>query len=200
MNAAHDKAKRMAAWYNILPNLLWSILSLLPLTIFCYRHLPLQLLILFLAISLPPAFLPSSMIDRLRIARKARTYRKLGVGLVQGLSQHGDIVNRLIRRTYPEYKAVRRDAKSVKGLITQTYAYEKFHLMLFLFFSLASMYALGRGLVSWAAALFVLNLLYNVYPILLQQYIRMKLAFYFQKNKEDQPSASSTKNRLKCLG
>lgn len=59
--------------------------------------------------------------------------------------------------------------------IRDTYVYEKFHFLLFVFFTLSMVYALAKGYWGWAAVLGVTNLLYNVYPNLLQQYIRLKL-------------------------
>ncbi|ANE52131.1 hypothetical protein [Flavisolibacter tropicus] len=168
--------KRMVGFYNMLPNLVWSILGLVPISIFCYTHLTSRLFWLFIAISFLPVFLSNAYLSKIQIARTTTTYRKLRVGLIQQLSQNGVVINRLIRRRFPTYKAVRKDAKSMNRLLKQTYAFEKFHYMLFLFYSMVGVYALFKGYIGWAAIILLTNLFYNIYPILLQQYIRLKLA------------------------
>jgi hypothetical protein len=69
--------------------------------------------------------------------------------------------------------------------------------MLFVFFALATVYALWKGLAGWAVILSLTNLLYNVYPILLQQYIRVKLAVYYKKSQPglQAPGAGVTTSR-----
>ena len=57
----------------------------------------------------------------------------------------------------------------------QTYLFEKFHFSLFLFFAFMTIHAGSHGYWYWVLILTISNLLYNVYPNLLQQYIRVKL-------------------------
>lgn len=168
--------KRMVGFYNTLPNMLWSALGLVPISIFCYTRMNTKLFWLFIGISFFPVFLSNTFINKIQIGRKTTTYQKLRVDLVQQLSQNGVVINRLIRKRFPGYKAVRKDPRSINRLLKQTYAFEKFHYMLFLFFSMAGIYALMEGYIGWAVIILLTNLLYNIYPILLQQYIRLKLA------------------------
>jgi hypothetical protein len=166
MKTMRDKVgrdvKRMAGFYNMVPNVLWSVLGLVPVSVFCYTWLPTNLFLLFLGVSLLPLFLSPAVMDRLQIARTPATYKQLGIALVQRLSQNGAIINRLIRKRHPAYRALRPDQRSIRGLLNQTYAFEKFHLMLFVFFALATVYALWKGLAGWAVILSLTNLLYNV--------------------------------------
>ncbi len=175
------KAKRMADLYNTVPNIVWSVLGFLPLFVFCYTHLPLNLVLAFAGISIAPAFLPNRFFDKIQLANNAITYKKLGVGLALRLSQNGAIINKMIRSQYPHYKALRWDQRSMKGLLGQTYVFEKFHYILFLFFCLVGFTAFSKGLFLWGIALLLINIVYNVYPILLQQFIRTKLATYKKK-------------------
>jgi hypothetical protein len=196
------KAKRLAGLYNMVPNLLWSALSLAPVSIFCYTQFNINLLFLFVGVSILPAFLSNSIIDKMQIASRAAIYKKLGVGFIQRLSQNGAIVNSRIRRKYSTYKTIRLDQKSIKGLFLRTYVFERFHLTLFVFFCLTGFYALSKGFTNWAAVIFLLNVVYNVYPILLQQFIRTKLALHITKNNKHLPVANTVfpKHRLKCMG
>ena len=193
--------KRLAGAYNLLLNLFWSALSLIPLCVFCYERLETRLLLLFTGLSLLPAFLSRSAIDKLQLAKRARTYKKLGVALVQYVSQNGVFVNYLIRKRHPGHKVVSRKKNVMEALLKQTYVFEKFHLIGLVFFCLAGVYALYIGLVGWSLVLLLTNLVYNVYPILLQQYIRLKLSAYINKNKTHPPDADTyfTKNTLTCI-
>lgn len=171
----------MADLYNTVPNVVWSVLAFLPLFVFCYTHLPLNLVLVFCGISLVPALLPNRFFDKIQLAKDPFTYKKLGVGLVLRLSQNGAIINKMIRSKYPDYKTLRWDQRSMKGLLSKTYMFEKFHYLVLVFFCLAGFYAFGKGLPAWGIALFLINIVYNVYPILLQQFIRIKLATYYKK-------------------
>src|SRR5205085_2627227 len=147
-----------AALYNMVPNLLWSALALAPVSVFCYTHLTPRLLFLFVVFSVFPLFLPNSFLHRWRVAGSKIVYKKLGIGIVQRLSQDGEMVNAWMRRKYPNYKAVRPDQQSVRRLLRQTYVFEKFHIAMLLFFCLLSFYALSEGLFTWSAVVFLLNI------------------------------------------
>lgn len=170
--------KRLLAWYNMVPNLLWSILNLVPISVYCYNMLPLSLLYTFIALGILPIFLPNSFLDSIQIGRTTAAYRRLGVGIVNKLAQNGQIINDLVRRRYPAHRIINYRHSSIKKLVLQTYMFEKFHLAMCVFFSLITIHALVKGQFVWAAAITLTNLLYNVYPNLLQQYIRLKLTLY----------------------
>ena len=46
---------------------------------------------------------------------------------------------------------------------------------MFIFFTLTTIYAVKESYGMWALMISVANLIYNVYPNLLQQFIRVKL-------------------------
>jgi hypothetical protein len=171
-----SRLKRVLGWYNLTADFLWSGISLVPVCVFCYNLMDRDLLYIFIGVSLVPAFLPPAFLDRMRVGKTTATYKKLGVPLVSQLAHNGGIINRLVRRKFPHYKAVRYQAQSIKKLYSETYVHEKFHLILLVFFGLVTVYALGRGYWGWALIITVTNIVYNVYPSLLQQYIRLKLA------------------------
>ncbi len=50
-----------------------------------------------------------------------------------------------------------------------------FHFILFIFFSETILFALINKYYLWAFFIFIGNVIYNIYPILLQQYIRLKI-------------------------
>ncbi|QDA60242.1 glycosyl-4,4'-diaponeurosporenoate acyltransferase CrtO family protein [Hymenobacter jejuensis] len=164
----------LLAWYNAVPNVFWSALSLTPLSIFCYQHIERRWLYGLLFVSLLLYALPASRFKHLQISRNPLIYRKLGVVAINRFTQHGGLVNWLIRRTYPQYRRLRARS-AVAALVRTTYHQERFHLVLFVFFLLTSFYAVAQGYWRWALLLTLLNVGYNLYPMWLQQYIRVRL-------------------------
>jgi membrane protein insertase Oxa1/YidC/SpoIIIJ len=174
---ANDKKRmrRALARYNMVPNLIWSILGLTPISIYCFNRMDRKTFSIFLVLSLIPVFLKNSFIDKLSMGRTTRSYQRLGVQFINRLAQNGTAVNNRMRRRFPGYRAVERDRSSIKRLIIQTYVFEKFHLMLVVFFCLTTVDAMANGSWGWAVVLVLTNILYNIYPNLLQQYVRLKL-------------------------
>jgi hypothetical protein len=168
-------SKRALAMYNMVPNLVWSLLNLTPISVYGYTTLDPRWFCTFLAVSLVPIFLKNSILDKLQIAHSPGTYKRLGVHWVNKVAQGGDIINGLVRRKYPEHKIVTRSRSSITGLVRQTYIFEKFHWILFLYFSFTTVYALTKGHWGWTFGITLNNIAYNVYPNFLQQYVRLKL-------------------------
>jgi Glycosyl-4,4'-diaponeurosporenoate acyltransferase len=170
-----QKQKRMLAMYNMVPNLVWTALAVSPVFIFCYSLIALNLVLIFLAISMVALFLPDSFFDAIQLSKNVSVYEKFGVPAVNKLAQNGSLVNALMRKKFPGYKGIRFQRSSVRRLIRQTYFFEKFHFMCLVFYCLITGYAITKHLWLWAIIITVANILYNVYPNLLQQYIRVKL-------------------------
>lgn len=176
-----NKVKRTLAMYNMIPNLVWSFLNLTPVSIYCFTLLNNKLFYVFLAAGLIPIFLKNSFLDKLQIGKTVRIYKQLGVPAINKVAQNGVIINNLIKRKFPEHKIVTGKRSSIAALISQTYIFEKFHLILFLFFSLTTIYAFLKGHWVWACIILLTNIAYNIYPNLLQQYIRLKLKLFNKK-------------------
>jgi hypothetical protein len=93
---------------------------------------------------------------------------------VSHITQDGGLVNSLLRHQYPQYRRLPSRA-AVAGLVRGTYHYERFHWTMLLFFLLVSGYAVTQRQMGWALVLSLLNVGYNLYPIWLQQYLRVRL-------------------------
>ncbi|MDB5246635.1 MAG: hypothetical protein JWQ40_1029 [Segetibacter sp.] len=158
----------------MLPNIAWSIVHLTPVVIFCFQALPVSLVYLFSAVSILPYFFPNSHFNRFVIGRSAGFYKKIGIGLIQKYTQDGPVIYRLIRKKFPGYKVL-DGKKEMKKQLSKTYFFEKFPAALLLFFLLATWYALVHNQTGWAVIITINNVFYNVYPILLQQYIRLRI-------------------------
>jgi glycosyl-4,4'-diaponeurosporenoate acyltransferase len=170
------KINRLAAAYNMIPNLVWTTLFLLPAVIFCYNLISQKSVFILLGISFLPLFFPNSFFDAIQLSRKAVFYKRIGVKYVNKFAQNGALLNQYLRNRHPQFKTISANKSSIRKQYFQTYFFEKFHFSLFIFFFLITACAVTKSYFLWAFILSVCNLLYNVYPNLLQQYIRVKLS------------------------
>ncbi len=128
-----------------------------------------------LGVCLVPVFFPNSFFDTIQVSGDAHFYRKIGVRYINTLAQNGSLLNRFLRKKYQNFKVVSKSKSSIKKQYYQTYFFEKFHFSLFLFFTIVTIYAGLQRHFYWVLTLTISNLLYNIYPNLLQQYVRVKL-------------------------
>jgi Glycosyl-4,4'-diaponeurosporenoate acyltransferase len=170
------KITRLAAVYNMIPNLIWSTLFLLPVTIFCYHYLIPKYVYLLLGVSLIPLFFPNSFFDLIQLSRKPSFYKRIGVKHINKFAQNGAFLIRYMRNKYPDFKTISINNSSIKKQFHQTYFFEKFHFSMFIFFGGVTIYAMIKVYLVWVFVFLICNLLYNIYPNLLQQYIRLRLS------------------------
>jgi uncharacterized C2H2 Zn-finger protein len=168
------KIKRIASWYNQVPNFFWMILNLLPLVYFCSTRASPGYLYIFSGISFLSLFLPVSFFNAIQLSNRPAFYEKIGIRTVRKFTQDGDIINRMIRKRFRGYK-VFDYRKEYRKHISKSYFFERFHFSMFMFFSLIIIYSIWMGFVFWALVLFLNNLVFNIYPNLLQQYNRLRL-------------------------
>lgn len=161
--------------YNLIPSLFWSAVNLIPIYIFCSNFMGLELIILFSIISLFPVFLFNTFLEKIQIGKTTKIYKDIGVPFINNFTQNGVFVNKLIRKKYPNHKVLPLNRQLFNKHFQQTFLFEKFHLMLFLFFTMTAVYAFSKNYFSWFLVLLITNLIYNMYPILLQQYLRIRM-------------------------
>ena len=185
-NISHDitKRKRDEALYNMIPNLFWSLLCLIPLYMFCERHVSLKLIYWFASLSLLTIFIPGRVLDRLQFSQSRSFYKRIGIEIINRFAQNGTLVNKMLSKKYPDYKVAAPNRPTIKRLIGHTYMFEKFHLMMFFIFLLVTIYALLNSFWIWAFVLMMGNLIYNVFPNLLQQYIRIRMKGFLAKSQK----------------
>jgi hypothetical protein len=164
----------LTSLYNAALNVFWSLLAFAPVSIFCYRFMGRAWLLAFVVASLFALMVPASKLRFLELSSTLTTYRKVGVHWVNHFVQHGTLINNLLRRRYPEYGRMRSRTRTAR-LLQSTYVQERFHWTVLLFFLLASLYGITHGYPGWALLITIINVVYNLYPIWLQQYIRVRL-------------------------
>ena len=170
------KNETLIASYNMIPNLVWTAVFFSPVAIFCYRSVSHQFVYILLGISLIPIFFPNSFFDAIQLSRKQIFYKRIGVKYINKFAQNGAVLRRYLRKKYPGLKSVPANKSFIKKQYSQTYFFEKFHFSMFIFFTAVTAYALVKNYLLWAVIISVCNLFYNIYPNLLQQYLRLRLS------------------------
>jgi hypothetical protein len=162
------------AFLNAVPSVVWSVLAFGPVVLYCYRYVAPAGLWAFVGVSLLAYAWPGAWLRRLQLSRHAAVYRQLRVPLVGRFAQGGALVNGLLRRRYPAYRAL-PGRQGVARLLRTTYQQERFHWAGLLFFTSLGLHAGWAGQWRWAAGLTLANIGYNLYPIWLQQYLRVRV-------------------------
>jgi Glycosyl-4,4'-diaponeurosporenoate acyltransferase len=170
------RSGRIAATYNMIPNLIWTALFFSPVAVFCYYHVSHKSIYILLAISLIPIFFPNSFFDSMQLSRKRTFYKRIGVKYINKFTQNGAVLKKYLRKKYPDLKPESTNKLLFRKQLGQTYFFEKFHFSMFVFFTAIAVYALIKAYFVWALVIFFCNLFYNIYPNLLQQYIRLRLS------------------------
>jgi hypothetical protein len=165
---------KLAGIYNIVPNVVWSAINLTPVIAFCVGEIKTLYILLLFGISLFMGMLPISFFNYIQVSYSTTFYKNIGIKFVRKYTQDGDLVNRLIRKKFGYYKVI-RDNRSAESYISRTYSYERFHFIFFTFFILVSLVALTRKDFYQFMLIMITNILYNIYPILLQQYNRIRI-------------------------
>jgi len=154
-------------------NFFWTGIGFLPLVIY-WRQTPLTIIFYgFLLISVIFANISQKIHHLFRLSSKTKTYEFLGVKLVRKFIQDGDY----IRKGNPGIKS----KDEAKKYLLRILMYERFHTLCLLFFTFSMIHSLINSKV-WAGLFILLsNVLFNVYPLLLQQYNRLRISRLLEK-------------------
>lgn len=106
--------------------------------------------------------------------REGRLYRRLGVRQVKKFTVNGDYWNGLIRFVKPGYRVVQDEATAEQWL-RLTRSKEAGHLLHMLLSVPALGYTLLQGWFESAICLLALDVLFDLYPIMIQRYNRFRL-------------------------
>jgi hypothetical protein len=151
-------------------NFFWTIICFIPVIAF-WMDADTFWLHIFIGISVVSLLLPAKL---LQLSSNPKFYEGLGVKFIRKLVQGGDYANRLIKRKNPQYKLIKDKAHAAQYMRT-IIMYERYHFMCFIFFLLTAIYALIYLRYGFFALIIIANIIYNVCPILLQQYNRARV-------------------------
>jgi len=149
---------------NQVINFFWTILCFTPIITYWLKTGPVAACWWFIAVSFIGLMVPPKW---LQLSHNPKFYERLGARFVRKFVQNGDY------------------AKSDKRVISnkanaQLYSktllmYEKYHFLCLLFFLFTGLHAILLGKYLLAGLVFLANVVYNVYPMLLQQYNRARI-------------------------
>ncbi|GAB2699009.1 hypothetical protein GCM10027037_24290 [Mucilaginibacter koreensis] len=162
--------------HNQLINLLWTAFGFAPMVIYWSRAGSLVPLYVFCIISLAGAFVPPKFYQ---LSTQPKLYRQLGALKVRALVQDGDWVKPATTSGKQSAAIIRNRAQAKRYLHTLR-MYENFHWVCLLLFLLSSGHAIIMGQYLRGCLILLANVIYNVYPILLQQYNRLRITGLFQ--------------------
>jgi hypothetical protein len=146
-------------------NFFWTIICFIPVIAF-WMTADTFWLYIFIGISVVSLLLPAKL---LQLSRNPKFYEILGVKFIRKLVQNGEYANRLIKRKNPHYKLIKDRAHATHYMRT-IIMYERYHFLCFIFFMLTAVYALINQHYIFSTLILIANIIYNVCPILLQQY------------------------------
>jgi hypothetical protein len=154
-------------------NLFWTILSFMPIYDYWIGK-DITWLYAFVLFSLIPAVLPNSIFRHFQLSSNSKFYEHLRVKFIQKFVQNGTTINRVIRKKNPAYKIIkdRVEARNYLGTINM---YERYHVFCFIFFGLTFGQALYSQRYVAAFLVLIVNVIYNICPILIQQYNKLRV-------------------------
>ncbi len=146
---------------NHIINIAWTIFGFFPVCYFWFlQHIdwPFYLLLCF---SLATCFLPERIYRNLDISKDSRVYKRMGIKFVRRFAQDGNF--------QPGHGA------GIKAYLKSITVFERYHFCCLVFFQASSVLACYHEQYILSFFIFISNIIYNVYPILLQQYNRMRI-------------------------
>jgi hypothetical protein len=164
----------MSAWRHVLNaaiNLLWTGLLLTPVYFYCARYVTLKWLLVFGLASVSPLCVSRAILQRFQLSPEVNGYRRLGVPLLVKLTQDAPWLGRL----GAQGRRVSLDRKVIARVIRETWMRERFHFGMLVFTGCCSGLAFWQMELRWCVTLIIVNTFYNLYPIWLQQYLRLRL-------------------------
>jgi len=151
-------------------NFFWSILCFFPVVWF-WLDADILMCYIFIGISVLSLLIPARI---LQISYQPKFYQTLFIKQIRKFVQNGDLVNGLIRRSKPTHRTIKAKADASRYLSTVV-MYERFHFLCLIFFLLTTIYALTQAKFWLSFAVIIANVIYNICPILLQQYNRARV-------------------------
>jgi hypothetical protein len=153
-------------------NFFWTILSFTPVIGFWAAANSMRLCYIFIGISAMSLLLPARY---LQLSNNPKFYESIGVKLIRKLVQNGDLVNKFNRKSNPQHTVIKGKTNALKYMQTIV-MYERYHFICFVFFLLTTVYTIINAQYSFTLIIIIANIIYNICPILLQQYNRARLA------------------------
>lgn len=155
-------------------NLIWTFLAFIPVFMLWYANFNAITLLTSILLSLILTVIIQKAGIHLPLSNKRQFYEKLGVKQFQKFTQDSYYISKLAKKTGGKKSFFRRNNYSTQ--IKKIRMYEQYHLLCFLFFSFSSLIGIYSHYIIYAMLVTLANIIYNIIPLLIQQYNRIRLA------------------------
>ena len=157
------------AMLNQVLNVSWTIAGFFPVCYFWFlQGIQWPFYVLVFA-SLASCFFPEAIYQKLAISNDQRVYRRLGVKFIRKFAQDGNF--------QPSHGI------GVKKYLQKIQMFERYHFCCLIFFQASSVYACYNEQYALSFSIFAANIIYNVYPILLQQYNKIRILKFLRQHR-----------------
>lgn len=170
-----SKRKWVSVSINQVINLIFTAIFFYPVVLFWFKFYQTQILLVLLGISMIPFFIPPKLYRYTQLSKSRAFYKSLAIDKFQHITQQGKFAKRLIRYV-SDKESFLFEKKSLKNFKNQIRAFESYHFACLIFFFGTFIYALIMAEYILASVIFIANVLYNVIPILIQQYNKARIS------------------------
>ncbi len=158
---------------NQIINFFWTALCFSPVFWFWFQEgIDNIYFYVFLGVALFFGALPEKILNKFTLSADKKVYEKYGIKFIRKFVQNGDIVNSHSKT--PGATAIKDKAQERKYLKTIA-MYERYHWICLIFFLVTSIYGFFNGHLLFGFSISIANLLYNLIPIFLQQYNKIRI-------------------------
>jgi len=157
--------------FNQLINFFWTALCFGGIIVYWFDSPSVKPLLPFIIISLMSAVVPSKYYQ---LSRRSKYYERLGVKKIRFFVQDGNWRWSVSKDKQAAIKLIGSRSQAAKYLKTVK-MYERYHLICLVFFSLSGYHAFAHNRIGLAIIITLSNVVYNVCPMLLQQYNRVRI-------------------------
>ena len=156
-------------------NFVWTVVCFAPVLAYWINVNRSPLFYFFLIVSMISGFLPAGFFQSIQLSQSSGFYEKAGVRWVRKFVQNGDFVKRITRKEEEKEQRVIKDRKAIEKYLKTIAMYERYHFVCLVFFLLTTSHSAFHKAFIYSAVIFACNLFYNILPILLQQYNRIRI-------------------------
>ena len=158
---------------NQIINFFWTTVCFTPVFWFWFQEgIDNIYFYVFLGASLLFGALPEKILNKFTLSADKKVYERYGVKFIRKFVQNGDIVNS--RTNGLGAPSIKGKAKARNYLKTIA-MYERYHWICLIFFLLTTIYDFLNGYLLFGFSILAANFLYNIIPIFLQQYNKIRI-------------------------
>ncbi|MHA7129284.1 glycosyl-4,4'-diaponeurosporenoate acyltransferase CrtO family protein [Algoriphagus namhaensis] len=154
-------------------NLFWTLLAFAPIVLIWYLNFNLFNLLMLILLSILFAIFFRKYSIQLQLSNNRKFYERLGVKRFQKFTQDSHYINRLIERAGGEKPYFRKNLNLHQTKKIEMY--EAYHAACLLFFFISTFIGFYNYHFSLAILAKLANIIYNVIPLFIQQYNRIRL-------------------------